>query len=44
MAFSEITIVYLMNKTIKPLISEGRIELAMPDKPKSKFQKYFTKQ
>lgn len=44
MAFSEITIVHLMNKTIKPLISEGRIELTMPDKPKSKFQKYFTKQ
>lgn len=43
-AFSEITIVHLMNRTIKPLISEGKIELTMPDKPKSKFQKYFTKQ
>lgn len=42
-AFSEITIVYLMNKTIKPLIAEGKIGLTLPDKPKSKFQKYFTK-
>lgn len=44
MAFPEITIVHLMNKTIKPLIAEGRIELGIPEKPKSKFQKYFTKQ
>lgn len=44
LAFSEITIVHLMNKTIKPLIAEGKIGLTMPDKPKSKFQKYFTKQ
>lgn len=41
-AFSEITIVHLMNKTIKPLIAEGKIGLMMPDKPKSKFQKYFS--
>lgn len=42
-AFSEITITHLMNKTIKPLIAEGKIGLTMPDKPKSKFQKYVTK-
>lgn len=41
-AFSEITIEHLMNKTIKPLIAEGKIGLMMPDKPKSKFQKYFS--
>lgn len=44
LAFSDVTIVHLMNKTIKPLIAEGKIELTMPNKPKSKFQKYFTKQ
>lgn len=42
-AFPEVTIVYLMNKTIKPLIAEGSIGLVLPDKPKSKFQKYYTK-
>lgn len=42
-AFSEITITHLMNKAIKPLIAEGKIGLTMPDKPKSKFQKYVTK-
>lgn len=41
--FSEVTIEYLMNKTIKPLIRDGKITLALPDKPKSKFQKYYTK-
>lgn len=37
-AFSEITIIHLMNKAIKPLIAEGKIGLTMPYKPKSKFQ------
>ncbi len=42
--FPEVTIEHLMNKTIKPLIQEGRIALMMPDKPKSKYQKYYTKE
>lgn len=43
-AFPEITITHLISHTIRPLIAEGRIELTLPDKPRSKFQKYFTKQ
>ena len=41
--FSDITIVYLMNRTIRPLIQQGKILLTMPEKPKSKFQKYYSR-
>lgn len=43
MRFPEVTIAYLMNKTVKPLIREGKIALTLPDKPRSKFQKYHTR-
>lgn len=36
------SIAYVMTKYVHPLIEEGRIGLAIPDKPKSKNQRYFT--
>ena len=30
-------------KYIKPMENEGMLALTMPDKPKSKYQKYYTK-
>ena len=38
--FSNVSITYLMAHWMKPLIEEGRIRLIMPDKPKSKYQRY----
>lgn len=37
----KMTIAYVMEKYIKPMTSEGLIGLTIPDKPKSKYQKYF---
>lgn len=37
-----ITIAYVMDKYIKPMVNEGLLALTIPDKPKSKYQKYYT--
>lgn len=37
-----ITIAYLMEKYIKPMIEKKMVGLTIPDKPKSKYQKYFS--
>ena len=31
-----------MEKYVKPMIGTGQLALTIPDKPKSKYQKYFT--
>lgn len=36
------TIAYVMDKYIKPMVNEGLLALTIPDKPKSKYQKYYT--
>ena len=36
-----ITIAYAMEKLIKPMVEEGFLALTIPDKPKSKYQKYY---
>lgn len=36
------TIAYVMEKYIKPMVVSNQIALTIPDKPKSKYQKYFT--
>ena len=33
---------YLMKRYVQPLIDAGKLKMTMPDKPKSKFQKYFS--
>lgn len=35
------TIAYVMDKNIKPMVNEGLLALTIPDKPKSKYQKYY---
>lgn len=40
--FSDVTITYLMRKYVNPLVEFGKIELLLPDAPKSKNQKYRT--
>ena len=39
---NRITIAYVMDKYIKPMVSSGKLALTIPDKPKSKYQKYYT--
>ncbi len=36
------TIAYVMKKYIRPMVDEGVIKLTIPDKPKSKNQKYYS--
>ena len=36
------SIAYAMEKLIKPMIAKGRLALAIPEKPRSKFQKYYS--
>ena len=36
------SIAYAMEKLIKPMIAKGMLALTIPDKPRSKFQKYYT--
>ena len=38
----ELTIAYVMQKYITPFIENGLLNYTIPDKPKSKFQKYVT--
>ena len=36
------TLFYVMEKYIQPLIDKGLLKMTIPDKPKSKNQKFFT--
>lgn len=37
-----LSINYLMTHIIRPLVGQGKIKLAIPDKPRSKNQKYYS--
>lgn len=37
-----LTIAYVMSKYIKPMVDDGRIKLTIPDKPKSRHQRYYS--
>ena len=36
-----LSINYVMSSIVKPLVAEGRLKLALPDKPKSRNQRYY---
>ena len=36
------TVFYVTSKYINPLVEEGKLKMTIPDKPKSKNQKYFS--
>ncbi len=38
----EYSIIYLMSRFVQPLIDSGRLKLTIPEKPKSKNQRYYT--
>lgn len=38
----EYSIIYLMSRFVQPLIDSGALKLAIPEKPKSKNQRYYT--
>jgi len=40
--FPEMTIVYLMSHKIKPLLDAGQLGQTLPEKPRSKYQRYYT--
>ena len=36
------TVFYVMQRYVRPLVTEGKLSMTMPDKPKSRNQKYFS--
>ena len=38
----EYSIIYLMSRFVQPLLDSGALKLAIPEKPKSKNQRYYT--
>lgn len=36
------TIAYVMSKYIRPMVNNGIIKMTIPDKPKSKNQRYYS--
>jgi ATP-dependent DNA helicase RecG len=34
---------YLVRKYLKPLLKSGKLQMTLPDKPQSKFQRYISK-
>ena len=37
------TIAYVMERYVKPMIASGRLIMTIPEKPKSKYQKYLAR-
>lgn len=40
--FSDITLSHLMHRYLRPMIESGTIHMMIPEKPRSKFQKYYS--